>query len=152
MTETLTGEERRITIRLLSYWERQRGARLMPSEKDISAADIADLWANCFIARVKEGGGPDYRFSYLGSAIRDLYEEGMDPAETRNHNFPDINAVAAEYAKVIESGKPLVTEGEMTNPHGDVFKYRQVLLPLGTGTKVEGIFGGMRFLRVVSYG
>lgn len=144
-------EERRITLRLLSYWEKKRGTRAMPSENDMDPADIADLWEYCFLAHTRDIGRPGYHFTYLGKAIEDVYLQGLDPADEREPIFPDMDILAKGYSHVIEKATPLVNEGEITNPHGDVFKYRQVLLPLGEGGKVNAVFGGMRFLRIVSY-
>ena len=148
MVEESSGYECRITIRLLGYWEKKRGMRRMASEADIDPADIADLWEYCFIARARDTDKRGHNFSYLGKAIADVYREGLD---TRDVAFPNMDELANGYKQVISKGEPLVTEGEITNPHGDVFKYRQVLLPLGEGSRVDAVFGGMRFLRVISY-
>jgi hypothetical protein len=145
-------EERRITLRLLSYWEKKRAGRKMPSEDDFDPADIADLWENCFMAHTKDLGKSGYNFTYLGKAIEDLYHEGLAFDDAEAHSFPDINVLAKGYKDVIAKGEPLVTEGEITTPHGDVFKFRQALLPLGEGSQVKAVFGGMRFLRIVNYG
>ncbi|MDX2073528.1 MAG: PAS domain-containing protein [Alphaproteobacteria bacterium] len=149
MDATHSPEERRITLRLLSYWEKRRGTRGMPSEAEMSPADIADLWPYCFIAHVKDIGKEGYHFSYLGKAIEDVYREGMEQME--DSLFPDMDSLANGYKQVISTRKPLVSEGEITNPHGDHFKFRQVLLPLGDGGAVQAVFGGMRFLRIVTY-
>lgn len=123
----------------------------MPTETDIDPADIADLWEYCFVAHTRDIGRPGYNFTYLGKAIEDVYREGLTADDDREPVFPDMDQLANGYKQVIAKGKPLVTEGEITNPHGDTFKYRQALLPLGNGTRVDAVFGGMRFLRVVSY-
>ena len=144
-------EERRITLRLLAYWEKKRGVRAMPEENDIDPADLADLWENCFLAQVKDLG-KDHHFTYLGSAIHDIYAQGLTEEDDREHIHPDIEALASHYHEVIAKSAPVVTEGEFSNPHGDLFKYRQVLLPLGQGKNVKAVFGGMRFLRIRAYG
>lgn len=144
-------EERRITLRLLAYWERKRGTRAMPLETDFDPADIADLWEYCFIAHTQKIGQPGYSFSYLGRAIADVYHEGSASSGNGAVASPNMDILAAGYKEVVEHAKPLVTEGELTNPHGDLFKYRQVLLPLGENGVVKAVFGGMRFLRVVTY-
>lgn len=151
MEEYQNGDERRITVRLLAYWERRRAGRLMPLESEISPADIADLWGNCFIVHTKDIAKSDFHYSYLGKELRDLYEMGQHEGEEALYSFPDIRSISKEYKKVIEGVKPLVSENVLTTPNGDSFKYRFVLLPLGKGNNVEAIFGGMRFLRIVSY-
>lgn len=142
-------EERRITLRLLAYWEKKRAGRPMPTEVDMDPADIADLWENCFLAHTRDIGKPGYNFTYLGKAIEDVYHEGLESGG--EPLFPNMDELADGYKQVIATRQPLVVESELTNPHGDHFKYRQVLLPLGESGRVEAIFGGMRFLRIVSY-
>jgi len=144
-------EERRITLRLLSYWEKKRNGRKMASEADIDPADIADLWEYCFMAHTKDIGKQGYNFTYLGKAIEEVYQEGMSASDDAGHLFPDMDILAKGHQQVVATAQPLVSEGELTNPHGDVFKFRQVLLPLGSGNQVEAVFGGMRFLRIVTY-
>jgi len=145
-------EERRITLRLLSYWERRRGSRRMPAEVDIDPADIADLWEYCFMAHTKDIGKPGYHFAYLGKTIKDVYHEGLKHTDADAPIFPDMETLAKGYQHVLTKCEPLVTNGEITNLHGDIFKYRQVLLPLGVGNTVQAVFGGMRFVKIVTYG
>ncbi len=144
-----SSNERRITVRLLGYWEKKRGGRLMPDVKDIDPADIADLWSYCFIAHSDKIGKPGYNFSYLGKSIQEIYDEVKDASGQAI--FPDVEQLAKGYRQVIDTRKPLIHEGEIGSPPGDIFKFRQVLLPLGEGMAVQAVFGGMRFLRVVSY-
>ena len=151
MTSELSGFERRITLRLLAYWEKKRGSRRMPTEPDIDPADIADLWEYCFLAHTRDIGKPGYNYTYLGKAIADIYQEGLSAEDERSPIFPNMDELANGYKQVVSKGEPLVTEGEITNPHGDSFKYRQVLMPLGEAGRVDAVFGGMRFLRIVAY-
>lgn len=144
-------DERRITLRLLAYWEKRRAGRAMPTEADMDPADIADLWPNCFMAHTKDIGKAGYHFTYLGKAIQEVYLEGLSREDEQSQVFPDMDGLANGYKQVIANRQPLVTEGEITNLHGDVFKFRQALLPLGEGSTVQAVFGGMRFLRVVTY-
>lgn len=144
-----SAEERRITLRLLSYWERRRAGRPMPGENEMDAADIADLWEYCFMAQTKDIQAGNMRFSYLGHGIKEVFQEAL--ADSDGTSYPDMEALSTAYEKVIRSAAPLVTESEFTTPGGDIFKYRQVLLPLGQGNEVRAVFGGMRFLRIVAY-
>jgi hypothetical protein len=141
-------EERRITLRLLAYWEKLRRDRKMPKESDIFAADIADLWEYCFIARIKDG---EWYFHYMGRAIKEAYNEVMAKG-SGEQVAPSLDILAPGYEQVVNKSGPLVLEGELHDAKGgDLFKYRQVLLPMGEGDKITSIFGGMRFLRIVNY-
>jgi hypothetical protein len=137
--------ERRITIRLLAYWEKLRGLRPMPTEEDIDPDYLNDLWDYCFLVHVKDLDKPDYNYTYLGSALQAAYQ-----GELTGDKLPDIATINASkltgnFAKVIEKAAPWQGEGQFINLHNDVVKYRQCLLPLGENGVVDAVFGGMRF-------
>jgi hypothetical protein len=137
--------ERRITLRLIAYWEKLRAQKPMPSEADIDPDDLQDLWDYCFLIHVKDLGKPDYNYTYLGKAIQQAYlgELADDPEDLLIS--PNAAKLTASYNRVIESKLPVVEEGEFNNLHNDVVKYRQCMLPLGENGTVDAIFGGMRF-------
>jgi hypothetical protein len=136
--------ERRITLRLLGYWEKLRGMRTMPASDEINPDDIQDLWDNCLLVQVSDLDKADYQYTYLGSAISEAYRSGSDNGEGGRPAL-DTSSLAAGYRKVVETGKPLLDEGEFYNPNNHLVKYRLCLLPLGEGEQVRAIFGGMRF-------
>jgi len=137
--------ERRITLRMLSYWEKLRGQCEMPAEEDIDPEDLGDLWDNCFLIYVCDLGKSDYNYTYLGKAIAQAYHAGLSEEEMAGLLSPNAAKLAGHYARVIESRRPLIDEGEFRNLHNDIVKYRQCLLPLGRRGEVMAIFGGMRF-------
>lgn len=137
--------ERRITVRLVAYWEKLRGDRVMPLENDIDPEDLADLWDYCFLVQVRDLQKSDYNYTYLGSAIMEAYRGGLSREDPSCLVAVNANKLAFDYAKVIDSRVPIIQEGEFVNAQEELVKYRQCLLPLGTGEKVDAIFGGMRF-------
>lgn len=144
MTETSV-TERRITLRLLAYWEKLRGQNKMPTEADIDPDDLQDLWDYCFLIHVKDLAKPDYNYTYLGKAIQQAYQGELNDDDVGAIASPNAGKLADSYAKVIATISPLLEEGEFANLHNDMVKYRQCLLPLGEGDRVDAIFGGMRF-------
>ncbi|MDE3015758.1 MAG: PAS domain-containing protein [Pseudomonadota bacterium] len=137
--------ERRITLRLLAYWEKMRGDRAMPTEDDINSAEIRDLWGSCFLVRVSDLDRRDYNYTYLGQEIMEAYRSGLASGDPANMISPNARKLSTGYNKVIITGKPVLEEGEFRNLNNDVVKYRQCLLPLGKGNEVSAVFGGMRF-------
>lgn len=137
--------ERRITLRLMAYWEKMRRGNPMPTEADIDPDDLQDLWDYCFLIHVKDLDKPDYNYTYLGKAIHDAYQGALSGDEGADIASPNASKLAHSYNKLIETRSPLLEEGEFTNMHNDLVKYRQCLLPLGEGQRVDAIFGGMRF-------
>ncbi|MEQ1790516.1 MAG: PAS domain-containing protein [Rickettsiales bacterium] len=137
--------ERRITLRLISYWEKMRKQNAMPAEADIDPDDLQDLWGYCFLIHVKDLDKPDYNYIYLGQEIQHAYQGELAGCDAGAIASPNAGKLADSYTKVIETCLPLLDEGEFVNLHNDVVKYRQCLLPLGKDGKVDAIFGGMRF-------
>lgn len=137
--------ERRITLKLIAYWEKLRKGRLMPVEDDIDPDYLKDLWDYCFLIHVKDLDKPDYNYTYLGDAIKRAYQGELSGENNSNVASPNAKELAISYEKVIRTCAPLLDEGEFVNMHNDMVKYRQCLLPLGENGNVDAIFGGMRF-------
>ncbi len=144
MLDTTGLIERRITIRLLAYWEKLRRGRDMPAEDDLDPKDLHDMWDHCFLVQVN-GGDPDYHYAYLGPAIIAAYHGKLTPSDAELLVSPHAEKMAGHYRQIVESGKPVVDEGEFHNASNQRVKYRQCLLPLGQEGRVVAIFGGMRY-------
>lgn len=139
-----SGMERRLTLRLLNYWEDIKGDKFLPHENDIDPDQLSDLWEYCFVIQVRDLDKSDYNYTYLGTAIREAYTAGIDN-EDPDIASPNANKLTLKYQHVITTVQPVLEEGEFNNMRGQIIKYRQCLLPLGTDRTVEAIFGGMRF-------
>ena len=138
-------QERRITVRLLSYWEKLRRGRAMPTEQDLDPDHIEDLWDHCFLLHSKQLANPDYHYTYFGSEIKKAYQGDLSDVQMAGVLSPNALHITACFQKIIATHKPLVDEGEFRNLKGDVVKYRQCMLPMGDGDQVHAIFGGMRY-------
>lgn len=143
MPDAISAHERRITLRMLSYWEKLRAGRPMPAVGDPRESDIVDLWGNCFLLECAPAG---LHYQYIGSVIRHLAQTGIVRPGSGLGGAP-----AKEFAKACEkleeNRRPLLQEGEYRLEAG-VLRFRQCLLPLGEG-RVEAVLGGMR-CRLVS--
>jgi hypothetical protein len=138
-------DERRITVRLMAYWEKLRMRRAMPTEQDIDPDAIADLWDYCFLVHVSDLGKEGYHYTYLGSEIKKAYQGGLSEVDTNGLVSPNADRLADCYMEIIHGQKPVVDEGQFCNSRGEMVKYRQCLLPLGDDGDVKAIFGGMRY-------
>lgn len=137
--------ERRITLRLMAYWDRLRGDRSMPTENDINPdGAISDMWDDCFLLHAQDVDMEGYNFIYLGSNIKMILTGGMFEDNVDSSKSLNVKQLAPDFKRVLENGKPVVTEGETMNDANQLVKYRQCLLPLGENDKVLAIFGGMR--------
>lgn len=137
--------ERRLTLRLLRYWERLRTGRPMPSENDINPdGELGDMWDDCFLIHVADLDKADYNFIFLGEHIRDAF----NPKECQDMMQPNAilnsQTIVPKFNRVLETSAPVLDEGSIQTELGHTIKYRQCLLPLGEGDKILAIFGGMR--------
>ncbi len=137
--------ERRITLRLVAYWERIRGARDMPVEDDIDPDAIPELWEDCFLLHTQDLKQEGYNYIYLGEHVAQLYAEGLSAGDCEGVEHFNTARLGGSFQKVIDTRKPVIEEGSMRNALGRTVLYRQCLLPLGSGGGVEAILGGIRY-------
>lgn len=145
MSSLSHAQERRLTVRLLSYWEKLRRDRPMPGEQDLDPEHIKDLWGHCFLVHLKDVDKPGYHYTYLGPEIRSAYTGGLPDEEVGELISPNAAKLTECYKEIRQSRKPLIDEGEFRNARGDLVRYRQCLLPLGSGAEVDAVFGAMRY-------
>ena len=139
--------ERRLSLRLLRYWQEKRGIRGMAVENDIDPEELGPDWDYCFLLQARDVTNiQDYNFTYLGQKIMGAY---FDKAIDEHNQFmvgPNAFRLSGHFSRVLDSKAPVVDEGEFETLHGRRVLYRQVLLPLGQSTDhVEAIFGGMNY-------
>lgn len=131
--------ERRITLRLLAYWEKLRRGRTMPTEAEVTAHDIADLWQDCFILHFDSESR--LRTDYIGPDLLSLLQHHMD---RKSPVMLEGKAAQSWLADMQKTPRPILHEGEMTNAKGRLVRYRQCMLPLGDDDRLTAILGAMR--------
>jgi hypothetical protein len=138
--------ERRLSLRLLRYWNERRGARPMPTEQDIDPEVLGDDWGYCFLLQSRDVSNiQDYNFTYLGQKILRAYFDTSIDAHNQFMVGPNAFRLSGYFDRVISSRAPVIDEGTFHTLHGRQILYRQVLLPLGAEDRVEAIFGGMNY-------
>lgn len=139
--------ERRLTLRLLRYWQECRGLRDMPIENDIDPEHLGADWDFCFLLQSRDVANvQDYNFTYLGEKILNAYFDKALDAHNQVMVGPNAYRLSTHFARVLETTALVVDEGEFMTLAGRRVLYRQVLLPLGEPNKgVEAIFGGMNY-------
>ena len=136
--------ERRIPLRLLSYWEKLRKGRPMPPESEVRRDDIRDLWDACFLIHVKDANPSHYSYSYVGPGIVKAYCGDM-PENDHEADITPQPGMIDGYRTVMRTCKPLIESGEFHNRQNQLIKYRQCLLPLGEGEEVQAILGALHY-------
>ncbi len=146
-SDTYPYGERRLSLRLLRYWQEKCGSRPMPIENDIDPEQLGEDWEYCFLLQSRDVANiQDYNFTYLGQKIMNAY---FDKAIDEHNQFmvgPNAFRLSNHFSRVLETCGPVLDEGEFQTIHGHRVLYRQVLLPLGVeGKGIEAIFGGMNY-------
>lgn len=139
--------ERRLSLRLLRYWNEKRGSREMPVENDIDPEELGEDWGYCFLLQSRDVANiQDYNFTYLGSKIMRAY---FDKSLDEHNQFmvgPNAYKLSSQFVKVIDAHAPALLAGEFSTIQGQKVLYRQILLPLGgSSNSVEAVFGGMNY-------
>lgn len=142
--------ERRITHRLINYWQRIKGDRVLPSETDIDSDDIADMWGDCFIIQLHDmedlTRAHAYTYTYLGKALSELYEP---PSDGNDGVLSVLNSerLMGMVSEMQMTKLPIVEHMENFRHQGRVIKYRMCVLPLGEENgRINGLLGGLRFV------
>lgn len=139
--------ERRLSLRLLRYWQEQCRGRTMPEESDIDPDTLGEDWDYCFLLQSRDVANiQDYNFTYLGEKIMRAYFDQSIDAHNECMVGPNAYRLSSHFSQVLERAAPVLDEGEFDTLHGRKVLYRQVLLPLGApGKGVEAVFGGMNY-------
>ena len=150
MTDTTTTYpygERRLSVRLMRYWDEARAGRALPIENDIDPEILGVDWGYCFLLQARDVANiQDYNFTYLGENIMKAYFDTALDAHNQFMVGPNAFRLSTHFTRVLDSKAPVLDEGEFATMHGRRVLYRQVLLPLGpTADVVEAIFGGMNY-------
>lgn len=134
--------ERRLVLRVLNYWRHLAGEREFPSVEDINAADIPEIWPNCFI--LDPAGNPeDPILADIGDLL--LAEFGDDAKGKRMSEVVSgtlLSAALGHYRQVASKKVPISLGGDYLNSDGVKVLYRSIILPLSSdGSTVDSFFG-----------
>ncbi len=140
--DAIIGSERRVSEMLMSYWNKLKGDRPVPEERELDIQEIEEFWDSCFMIEITYRGDEcDYKYSYLGPSIVDAYGDDLTGKEVYNHLIaPYTTMLIAKFEVVVEDLQPVQDESEFVNLKGELVRYRQCLVPLG------GVDGNIGFI------
>lgn len=143
VTEALPkGLERRLVLRLLSYWRDLCGDRTYPSFANVDPAAIPDMWTWAFVIEVV-GHEHDPVLRHVGDSLAGyapispvgLKLSALPPETLLRHAVSYVQAVIAK-------GVPISRGGEFTRQGNIRVLYRSILLPMSDdGTTISGLLG-----------
>ncbi len=142
----MSADEKRINELLYAYWDNMRGSRPYPSESEIDPDELEEIWDSVFLVQLKPGDQVGFRYAYLGNSLLEAYgEDDTDSKILEQLISPDSPPLVKKFQEVEKAGQPVVDEGEFKNRKNMLVKYRSVMLPLGSKSRVEFIIGGMKW-------
>lgn len=130
-------EDKRLTKRLMDYWNRLRKEQPLPPWEHFNISVLADIWGQCCVWRVDVTGVErqitQYTYEYIGSSAKEALGKDLTGMVFISHfqRFPGAR-IAERIGEVVEHGIPITDEGNFVNETNKVVKYRSCLLPFGT--------------------
>jgi len=134
--------ERRMVLRLLSYWRDWCGDALYPSFTQVDPSRMAEIWDHSFVLDVvghEENPivrmvGSEFQ-SYLPRSVRDCALSDAPAGSLIEH-------AASYYQEILDRGVPISRGGEFIKYDGMKVLYRSIILPMSDdGTSVSGLLG-----------
>ena len=132
--------ERRLVLRLLTYWRSLRGERDFPSFGEIDPSKIPNIWPDCLVLEVADGKD-DPVFRVVGEGLAP-YADGS----LVGHRVSDIaqstllGAAVSYFDEVLQKGSPVCRGGEFSSNGSTTFLYRSIILPMSDdGETISGL-------------
>ncbi len=138
------GMERRLVLRLLSYWRELRAEGEFPSFADVDPDEMSDMWSHCFAIEIFEDDSEPV-FRAMGDELAattdySLIDQGVTVAQERT-----LASVAITFLpEVLRKGVPVSRGDEFFKADGTQVLYRSILLPMSDdGDRISGILGAV---------
>lgn len=140
--------EKRLTTRLIAYWEQIKGEQAFPAYQQLNPAALDDIWDNCLAlqAQPPAGNTRPYVYVHCGQGVaqaigHDLHGQTMT---TNMKFFPGAKIIKRVDEVTSQSlPTPLLDDGQFVNDAGKVVKYRACLLAFGSNGVVSHVVIGV---------
>jgi len=128
---------------LLSYWERRRGERAMPSRADMDPVELPRrLLPNLFLVDV-EAAPRRYRYRLVGTELTAVMRRELKGQYIDEMPFLFRKFALPAYAEVMERRCPVYREVNAIEALWRI-RYRRLLLPLSSdGEEIDMILGAI---------
>ena len=137
-TEAPSGMERRLSLRILSYWREIRGEENFPAYASINSDDITDMWPFCAILKVT-GHEQDPLITHCGDNLQNL--QGEDVSGQPLSAAPKDSLIAnglSYFQRVLDKRVPITYGNSYSCESGETVFYRSAILPLSDdGEKID---------------
>lgn len=150
MNDLLQGAERRLVLRLLTYWRELQDESCFPCFADLNPIELGDIWRHCFVLDLT-GNESDPVFRTVGEAFSDYAECGF--GNLKVSELPDENLAWLStyyFEEVLNKEAPVSRGGVFTGRDGTKMLYRSILLPMAEdGEIISGFLGAANCREVV---
>jgi hypothetical protein len=135
-------------IELYRYWDRKRGARAMPTRRDIDPVEIPQLLAHLAIIDCHHEG---YRWRLMGSAIVEDFGRDLTGKNFGEYFAPSafVDAMITTFDRVLLSARPVFAEGIYNTAFGTKHSASRAFFPL---SNEQGVPAMIIFSRVTRFG
>lgn len=130
-------EDKRLTTRLLNYWDKLRENLPLPPWQKFNVGALEDIWGQCCVWRVDIASVDrrinNYTYEYVGRNAKEALGMDLTGLMFVSHfqKFPGAR-VMERIDDAVERSVPISDEGIFVNQQNKVVKYRSCLLPFGT--------------------
>lgn len=128
--------ERRLSLRILTYWRALRDQRAYPGLSDVDPESIPDMWPCCLVLKV-EGCESDPIIESCGEELLKLCGEevtGKPLSAAPSHSL--VANGASFFQEVLSKRVPITYGDKYTNAEGNEVLFRSAILPLGENDDV----------------
>jgi len=142
--------ERRLSVRMLAYWNELRGDDAFPSPDLIQFEDVPELSEFGFTMSVGPGGSRP-KLHFLGSGLKNhinMFRDGDISQSSGNKALSlALNDAIRRYVDVMEREGPVAFESESSfNDPGTQFAYRAIMLPFSRNNdQIDFVLGAIRY-------
>ncbi len=139
--------ERRLVVRLKSYWDMIRGDNLQPNFSKYNPGAISDMWENCIQFNLASTDSKNlYQIVHVGRNLEKDFGndlKGKYISSNERRIMPGSNLM--EYVdKCVETGEYILSQGQFVNNANKIVKYRNCMMPfVNNKSEIKNIIVGL---------
>lgn len=126
--------ERRLPMRLMTYWKRLHTERGLPEIRKFNPHAIEDVWPHCIKLLITEVNEKrTYKYEFMGKHIIEAFGKDMTGLQVSPNirNVPGTGIIKRLDA-AIPLREPVMEQGQFINDKDKLIKYRSCILPFGS--------------------
>ena len=132
--------ERRLVLRLLSYWRQIGSPESFPARAKIDPAAIRNLWPYCILLDCA-GKEDDPEIAYIGEGFTNGLGAGLTGARISElPSFVLASHALSFFRETLEKRVPVIRGGQFLDLRGVHILFRSIILPLAEdGAAIDGL-------------